>query len=61
MGQPCVKKPNERGILMENQIIGRPRMRQLRVHNASCDIPDTFAGIIKRCYARSVVGSRSIW
>ena len=55
MGQPCVKKATERGILMENRIIGRPRMRQLRVHNASCDIPSTFAGIIKRCYARSVV------
>ena len=41
-------------MMTDNRIIGRPRMRQLRVHNSSCDIPDTFAGIIKRCYARSV-------
>lgn len=37
---------------MENRIIGKPRLRQIKVHNSSCDIPETFGGIIKRCYGR---------
>ena len=52
MGSPCPTQPVDRGILMENRIIGLPRLRQLRVHNSSCDIPETFGGIIKRCYGR---------
>ena len=42
----------DRGILLENRIIGLPRLRQLRVTNSSCDIMDSFRGIIKRCFAR---------
>ena len=52
MGSPCPHKQSDRGVLMENKIIGKPRMRMIRVTNSSCEIPETFGGIIKRCYGR---------
>ena len=42
----------DRGILMENRIIGLPRLRQLKVHNSSCHIVSQFSGIIRKCFAR---------
>ena len=52
MGSPCPTLAMDRGILMENRIIGLPRMRQLKVHNSSCPIVSQFSGIIRRCFAR---------
>ena len=37
---------------MENRLLGLPRMRQIKVHNSSCDVPESFGGIIKRCFNR---------
>ena len=42
----------DRGVLMENRLIGLPRLRQLKVTNSSCNIPKDFRGIIRRCYSR---------
>ena len=44
----------DRGVLMENRLIGLPRLRQLKVTNTSCEIPKDFRGIIRRCYSRWV-------
>ncbi|KAJ7363305.1 TRP-like ion channel Pkd2 [Desmophyllum pertusum] len=38
-------------IYFENKILGRPRIRQLRVKNDSCDVHDDFKTVIKECYA----------
>ena len=42
----------DRGVVMENRLIGLPRLRQLKVTNTSCNIPEDFRGIIRRCYSR---------
>ena len=52
MGSPCPTLLMDRGILMENRIIGLPRLRQLKVHNSSCHIVSQFSGIIRKCFAR---------
>ena len=52
MGGPCPTLLMDRGILMENRIIGMPRLRQLKVHNSSCSIVSQFSGIIRKCFAR---------
>ena len=52
MGGPCPTLLMDRGILMENRIIGSPRLRQLKVHNSSCHIVSQFSGIIRKCFAR---------
>lgn len=38
-------------IYFENKILGRPRIRQLRVKNDSCTVHDDFKSVIKDCYA----------
>lgn len=38
-------------IYFENKILGRPRLRQLRVKNDSCVVHDDFKSVIKECYA----------
>ncbi|XP_074619746.1 polycystin-2-like protein 1 [Acropora palmata] len=38
-------------IYFENKILGRPRIRQLRVKNDSCVVHDDFKSVIKDCYA----------
>lgn len=38
-------------IYFENKILGRPRMRQLRVLNDSCTVHKDFKSVIKECYA----------
>ncbi|XP_065670022.1 polycystin-2-like protein 1 isoform X5 [Hydra vulgaris] len=38
-------------IYFENKILGRPRLRQVRVKNASCIVADYFKEDIKECYA----------
>ena len=52
MGSPCPTLLMDRGILMENRIIGLPRLRQLKVHNSSCHIVSQFSGIIRKCFSR---------
>ncbi|XP_069958832.1 polycystin-2 isoform X1 [Cherax quadricarinatus] len=42
--------PDDRNILYENRLLGIPRMRQLRVQNSSCTIPDDFQQAIRQCY-----------
>lgn len=45
-------KPDDLGfIYFENKILGRPRIRQLRVKNDSCVVHDDFKSVIKDCYA----------
>ncbi|XP_057314432.1 polycystin-2-like isoform X2 [Hydractinia symbiolongicarpus] len=45
-------KSNERGyIYFENKILGRPRLRQVRVRNDSCVVHSDFKKEIKECYA----------
>jgi len=38
-------------IYFENKILGRPRLRQVRVRNDSCVVHDDFKKEIKECYA----------
>ncbi|XP_076315760.1 polycystin-2-like protein 1 [Tachypleus tridentatus] len=48
------KKPtngNERSILYVNRLLGAPRLRQLRVRNDSCTIPEEFKRAISDCYS----------
>jgi len=43
--------PSEFGYVNnENRLLGAARLRQLRVRNNSCVIPDNFAGLIDSCY-----------
>lgn len=37
-------------MLYANRLLGVPRLRQLRVHNSSCSIPEMFKEVIKVCY-----------
>ena len=37
-------------MLYANRLLGVPRLRQLRVHNSSCSIPEMFKDVIKVCY-----------
>ncbi|GMR48329.1 hypothetical protein PMAYCL1PPCAC_18524, partial [Pristionchus mayeri] len=38
-------------IFYENRLLGRPRIRMLKVKNDSCDVVDSFAREIKACYS----------
>nr|AKN21728.1 PKD2-2 [Schmidtea mediterranea] len=38
-------------VYYENQILGIPRIRQLKVRNNSCEIPKVFQGDMKHCYS----------
>ncbi|XP_045137075.1 polycystin-2-like isoform X3 [Portunus trituberculatus] len=42
---------DDRNILYENRLLGVPRIRQLRVHNESCEIPQDFQRVIRQCYS----------
>ncbi|XP_043203547.1 polycystin-2-like isoform X1 [Amphibalanus amphitrite] len=42
---------HEQNILYENRMLGVPRMRQLRVRDDSCNVHETFAGAINKCYS----------
>ncbi|XP_068718371.1 polycystin-2-like protein 1 [Montipora capricornis] len=46
-----VKEEDLGFIYFENKILGRPRIRQLRVKNDSCTVHDDFKSVIKDCYA----------
>ena len=48
---PCVVPPADRNVMYENRMLGQARIRQLRVHNKSCDIHEHFQQAIKVCYA----------
>ena len=37
-------------VAFENKVLGAARLRQLRVRNNSCIIPDAFADTIHECY-----------
>lgn len=37
-------------VMHANRLLGVPQMRQLRINNASCTIPDQFSEKIKVCY-----------
>ncbi len=39
-----------RMIMHANRLLGVPRVRQLRVTNKSCSIPEQFKEIIQVCY-----------
>jgi polycystin 2 len=44
-------------IFYENKLLGVPRIRQLKVRNDSCTVPEDFSNEIKECfdaYAKSV-------
>ncbi|XP_071538109.1 polycystin-2-like isoform X1 [Panulirus ornatus] len=41
---------DDRNILYENRMLGVPRMRQVRVRNDSCTVPDDFKRAIRQCY-----------
>ncbi|XP_075215415.1 polycystin-2-like [Lycorma delicatula] len=40
----------DRNVLFDNRIIGTPRVRQVRVTNHSCKVPDDFKVLFTRCY-----------
>jgi Polycystin cation channel. len=47
-----IQNSDEKGyIYFENKLLGRPRLRQVRVRNDSCTVPDDFKKEIKECYA----------
>jgi hypothetical protein len=37
-------------VLVENQLLGLPRLRMLRVRNDSCDVHLDFRSLIDSCY-----------
>ena len=41
----------DRNMMYENRMLGVPRMRQIKVHETSCDIYEDFKSAIKKCYA----------
>merc|ERR1711936_293815 len=49
---PCPIAPSDRNILYENRMLGLPRIRQLRVHNDSCEVHPDFQSAIRLCYAK---------
>ena len=49
---PCPIAPSDRNILYENRMLGLPRIRQLRVHNDSCEVHPDFQSAIRFCYAK---------
>ena len=38
-------------IYNENKLLSSPRLRQLRINNASCDIPSVFSNALFNCYS----------
>ena len=44
---PCPISPRDRMIMYSNRMLGVPRMRQIRVTNQSCLIPEDFKEAIK--------------
>ena len=44
---PCPIEPKDRLIMYANRLLGVPRLRQLRVTNQSCLIPEDFKEAIK--------------
>ena len=38
-------------IYNENKLLSLPRLRQLRINNASCDIPPVFSNVLFNCYS----------
>ncbi len=44
---PCPIDANQRMIMHANRLLGVPQMRQLRVRNDSCTIPDQFKNQIQ--------------
>ncbi|KAG8250081.1 polycystic kidney disease 2-like 1 protein isoform X1 [Homalodisca vitripennis] len=49
----------DRGIFYENKLMGRPRLRQLRVRNDSCTVPEDFKLMFANCYAEYSSSSES--
>ncbi|XP_064116177.1 polycystin-2-like [Macrobrachium nipponense] len=45
-----VTEEDDRNILYENRLLGVPRIRQVRVRNDSCVVPDDFKGAIRQCF-----------
>lgn len=41
---------DDRNILYENRMLGVPRMRQVRVRNDSCIVPEDFQSAIRQCF-----------
>lgn len=37
-------------VFFENKLLGRPRLRMLKVKKNSCTVPDAFSSQIKECY-----------
>ncbi len=42
---------DDRMVLYANKLLGAPRLRQIRVRNDSCSIPEDFKDAIKVCYS----------
>ena len=57
---PCPIDQADRMIMHANRLLGVPRMRQLRVNNQSCVIPDNFKSVIKVCYGSYSSGEEDI-
>eukprot|EP00095_Tigriopus_kingsejongensis_P003470 maker-scaffold13_size735724-snap-gene-6.27 protein:Tk03470 transcript:maker-scaffold13_size735724-snap-gene-6.27-mRNA-1 annotation:"pkd2 " len=47
---PCPIDHHDRMVMHANRLLGVPRLRQLRVHNHSCTVPDEFNESIDVCY-----------
>lgn len=47
---PCQHTHEDRLVLYANRLLGVPRLRQIRVQNSSCAIPQMFKEVIKVCY-----------
>lgn len=45
-----IEHKDERFILFENKLLGYPRIRQIRVRNDSCEVPDDFRAAINVCF-----------
>lgn len=46
-----ITDPDDLGyIFYENKLLGRPRLRMLKVKKNSCKVPDAFSTQIKECY-----------
>lgn len=49
--KPCKVPPSDRNVMYENRVLGLPRIRQIKVHNISCSIPEDFKKAIRVCFA----------
>ena len=50
-GEPLPSDQLGKNVLQDSKLLGVPRIRQVKVENNSCAIPDAFDDMIFSCYA----------